>query len=68
MPDPTYNPVHQTICKACDDVVSVETIDLNGYCTDCSDDLIEHLDRLQPLIDPDDENIAYFDNAWNLMS
>ena len=64
MPDPTYNPVHQSICKACDDVVSVETIDLNGYCAECSDDLNDHLDRLQLIIDPDEELIGYQFHVW----
>ena len=68
MPDPTINLVLQTICKACDDVVDVGTIDLNGYCSECSADLNDQLDRLQPIIDPDDENIAYFDASWNLMA
>ena len=66
MYDPIYNPIRETICRACDDVVSVETLDLNGYCKPCSADLNEHLDRLQPLIDPDDENIAYLDASWSM--
>ena len=64
MPDPTINLRHQAICKACDDVVDLDTIDLNGYCEPCSADLNDHLDRLQLIIDPDEEMIGYQYHVW----